>query len=48
MHSVCDNPSTCEVLFLVNQETFKVNQNKRALLITKLENKNEGKTKTLS
>lgn len=43
MHSVHSNPSTGEVLFLVNQETFKVNKNKRALVITKPEKKKRRK-----
>lgn len=48
MCSVCGNPSTSEVLVLVNQETFKVKQNKRALLVTKPEKKKKRmKEKTL-
>lgn len=43
MHSVCGNTPTGEGLVLVNQETFNINKNKRALLITKTEKMNERK-----
>lgn len=37
MHSASGDTPASEVSFLVNQETSKVNQNKRALLISKPE-----------
>lgn len=37
MYSVSGSISAGEVSFLANQETFKVNHSKRALLITKPE-----------